>query len=76
MGKYVKEIQIKVNVNCYEILQLKSHAAAEATKIVDKEALEKHLIDVVTNALTAQGLHPSVSSAYTFIHEEVDDEID
>lgn len=76
MGKYVKEIRIGVNVNCYEILQLESYAAAEATKLVDKEALGKHLIDVVMNALTSQGLHPSASSAYTSIHEEVDDEID
>lgn len=76
MGKYVKEIQIGINVKCYEMLQLESYAAAQATKIVDKGALEKHLADVVTKALTAQGLHPSASSAYTFIHEEVDDEID
>lgn len=76
MGKYVKEIQIGINVKCYEMLQLESYAAAEATKIVDKEALEKHLADVVTKALTAQRLHPSASSSRIFIHEEVDDEIE
>lgn len=74
MSRYVKQIQIRVSVDCWEILAVESYAIAEATKVAHEETLKKHLNSAITNALKEVGLHPG--GADTFIYEDTDDVID
>lgn len=74
MSKYIKHIQIHAIVDCWETLNVESWAKAEATDVIDKGILKRHIDSVITKTLIELGLHPREPS--TSIIADVDDMID